>query len=74
MSKMCSHCKIEKPADQFGKNRRLADGLASYCRPCARIVYQRWYATHAAEKRAAAQQHRRAKLQLIALLTEGATR
>lgn len=35
--KICSTCKIEKRGIDFGKNRRLPDGLDCRCRDCLRI-------------------------------------
>lgn len=34
--KMCSRCRISKPVDQIGKNRRNSDGLDCYCLECKR--------------------------------------
>ena len=33
-SKKCSKCGVEKPVEEFGKNRSTKDGLSFYCRPC----------------------------------------
>lgn len=32
----CPSCGVEKDASEFGKNKRRKDGLACYCRECAR--------------------------------------
>lgn len=34
-SKVCSCCKLDKPASQFGADNREWVGLQSYCRECA---------------------------------------
>lgn len=34
--KCCRRCKVEKPIDAFGKNKRKKDGLDIYCKDCAR--------------------------------------
>ena len=33
--KSCSCCKIEKPFDLFGKDKKTKDGFNCYCKPCA---------------------------------------
>lgn len=38
-SKVCSHCKIEKPFTDFTKNRSAKDGLQYRCRSCD-LAYQ----------------------------------
>jgi hypothetical protein len=37
-SKSCPRCGQDKPLADFGRNRARADGLAAYCRPCARAA------------------------------------
>lgn len=32
--KICSRCKVEKPVEQFYKDRRIKDGLDSQCKSC----------------------------------------
>lgn len=32
--KPCSHCKVEMPLDQFGRNASRPDGLQHWCKPC----------------------------------------
>ena len=34
VSKICRRCSLELPAADFGAEKRNADGLRSYCRPC----------------------------------------
>jgi len=34
--KLCPSCRVEKDASEFGVNKRRPDGLACYCRACAR--------------------------------------
>lgn len=36
--KKCPRCKEEKDAELFSKNKRRKDGLAVYCKPCAKIL------------------------------------
>lgn len=38
--KVCRRCKIGRPATEFGRNAKAADGLQSYCRGCA-VSYAR---------------------------------
>lgn len=35
-SRRCAFCSEVKPAEAFTRNRRRADGLEPYCRPCLR--------------------------------------
>lgn len=35
VEKVCAVCKEMKPAAAFAKNKRMASGLDSYCRPCS---------------------------------------
>ena len=37
MLKTCSNCKIEKPFEQFGKDKYKKDGLLSRCKECVKI-------------------------------------
>ena len=32
--KRCPRCSLEKPLDQFVRNRSAAGGIGAYCRPC----------------------------------------
>ena len=34
--KTCPTCKVERPEDQFHKNKKRKDGLASWCKPCSK--------------------------------------
>lgn len=36
--KLCSHCRLEKPLDAFGKNRTRKDGLHNFCRQCLSVI------------------------------------
>ena len=38
-SKVCGHCKIDKPLTDYTKNNAAGDGLQSKCRPCD-VAYQ----------------------------------
>lgn len=51
--KICRKCNLPKPASDFHKNRSIADGLNSYCKPCCRI---------ASDERHAANPERRAEI------------
>jgi len=33
-TKLCPDCDKEKPTEAFGRNKRLKDGLARYCKEC----------------------------------------
>jgi len=33
--KTCPKCKVEKPVEEFSKNRSTKDGLQHYCKPCS---------------------------------------
>ena len=35
--KLCPTCKVERPTDQFHKNKKRKDGLASWCKPCSKV-------------------------------------
>lgn len=36
MEKQCCRCKQSKPIAEFGKNKRIKDGLQRYCKECGR--------------------------------------
>jgi len=36
MTKICSHCKVLKSIDCFGKNKGYKDGIHGWCKECAR--------------------------------------
>ena len=38
-SKVCGHCKVDKPLTDYTKNNAAGDGLQSKCRPCD-VAYQ----------------------------------
>lgn len=40
LTKVCSNCGKEKPAEEFSLSTRSADGLYTYCKPCDRIKGQ----------------------------------
>lgn len=37
MEKCCSKCKVKKPLESFGKDKKTKDGHNCYCKECARI-------------------------------------
>jgi hypothetical protein len=40
--KRCPTCGVEKPRDEFSKNRCQRDGLGSYCKPCSNARNREW--------------------------------
>jgi hypothetical protein len=42
--KTCSKCQTAKPPDQFFKQKRAKDGLAPWCKVCARACHRQWSA------------------------------
>ncbi len=44
--KVCTACKTEKPTTEFGKNKRMNDGLDTYCFICRRAKSRGWKAQH----------------------------
>ena len=40
--KKCSKCKIEKPLDEFYKNKSQKDGLARYCKICDKVISKKY--------------------------------
>lgn len=40
--KHCNKCDIDKPIEEFGKNKRSSDGLQYYCKECCRIAAKRY--------------------------------
>lgn len=43
MSKLCRKCGLVKAADEFPANRRLSDGLSSWCRECSNEARRKSY-------------------------------
>ncbi len=43
-TKHCTHCREWKPRADFPPNRRVSDGLSSWCRPCHRQAIADWKA------------------------------
>jgi len=41
--KSCPECGVDKPADAFGRNKALPDGLSFYCLECNRRRNSEWY-------------------------------
>lgn len=41
-TKVCTHCKIEKPSTEFYKNRCTKDGLSDWCKSCLKISTKNW--------------------------------
>lgn len=42
----CPACDTQKPISDFGRNRARSDGLAFYCRACARVKNRAWAASN----------------------------
>jgi hypothetical protein len=42
--KVCKRCKEEKGYSEYGRDKRLKDGLTIYCRPCDSIRMAEWRA------------------------------
>lgn len=50
LEKQCSQCKQMLPVGDFFKNKRLSDGLRSYCKKCAAQSKKRWLENGGKEK------------------------
>lgn len=59
--KICTKCKIEKPAGEFYKDSRLKTGLTSACKQCRDAVTKNYASTEDGKKKRAAAQRRYAK-------------
>ena len=44
--KKCSKCKLEKPFEEFGKNKSQKDGLSHVCKKCRIINSKKYYITN----------------------------
>lgn len=40
--KACSKCKVEKPLDEFHRNKSVADGRAKQCKECFKITRRKY--------------------------------
>lgn len=40
--KFCPKCRVHKPASEFGRHKKTADGLRSVCRPCNNTAARAW--------------------------------
>lgn len=45
-SKRCRHCGETKPRADFPVDRKVSDGLSSWCRSCKNEGARRWRAEH----------------------------
>ena len=43
MNKICSKCGLEKPINEFVKNKTKKDGYTSYCKECHRKTCRAYY-------------------------------
>lgn len=42
MIKLCPKCSVQKPTDEFGKNKLYKDGLQYCCKSCDRALDKAW--------------------------------
>lgn len=49
--KTCPKCKVQKPHEDFGKNRCSYDGFQTYCRGCRKTIDAKFYSQRIGEKR-----------------------
>lgn len=52
--KQCAACGLWKPSDEFGKNKRFADGLQYYCRVCQNGKLKEWKRVNRAMRKSGA--------------------
>lgn len=45
-TKICAHCKVEQPKENFYKNTKAKDGLGSWCKSCSREFNIAYRASH----------------------------
>ncbi len=55
---VCSRCKAEKEAEDFGVDRRRRNGLRGYCRDCARAFNQEFYSKNKDQQKQRAKDYR----------------
>ena len=58
MKKRCSHCGIEKPQEEFHKNKRMVDGLHYSCKACQKQAAHEHYLRHTEEVKARVAEYR----------------
>lgn len=46
MTKICSHCGIEKQIEEFGNRSQNKDGISNICKECRRIICHASYLKH----------------------------
>lgn len=56
--RICSHCGLEKPLADFGRNRRSPLGRLPNCRTCQNVVTANWRKKNADKSRALQQAYR----------------
>lgn len=59
--KRCPKCCQTLPSELFGKNKRVKDGLAAYCKACFRTRSSESYSKHADTRREAGRKHYKAR-------------
>jgi len=57
--KICYKCKAEKPTDQFYENKRMKDGLDSYCKLCRKEYTKLYQKTYGYDKSKKKERHKR---------------
>lgn len=65
MEKRCPKCGITKPASGFGKNKRVKDGLAAYCKPCTSEMNRAQYLANQEKRKAEAREYRQANIETV---------
>lgn len=50
MTKVCSVCKIEKPLEEFSKDKRKKSGRGSWCKLCTNIHHKKYRSEHKEEE------------------------
>lgn len=58
--KRCSKCRIDKEESDFRRNRRTADGLQRYCKPCQAAATRAWAVKNPGKIRAYANERNKA--------------
>jgi len=62
-TKKCSHCKLEKPLNEFYKNRSRKDGLQAQCKKCCKETVNKYRNTHRRQRNEYAKRYRKNHLE-----------
>lgn len=65
-TKTCSKCKVEKPTTEYRKKRENRDGMASYCKSCAKNSHARYQSENPGKCAAASAKYKKNNSQKIA--------